>query len=1534
MSIILKWILIVDKVLKHLHNTLVFWGTYMSVSKHLIISLIIVALIIAPLLTALMSSNVIVKASPEPTLPLIIGSGDEGVRAYTIILRKGASQGIANEIRDAVKTLLTSVTSKGAKGLGAGVSRAVNTKDGRYMFRVVGDPKVVKDVVAKYSRYIEAVIALPKPQIIDVRAEELLEANESVPTPTNFIIRELIGVTNVEQVYGFNGSDITIAIVDTGVDYGHPDIAPALRYWEGTYWNAYGNQVYVREPLVLDADESQVVLLQTVYKYNATHIKVGDMVYTTYTPWPVVLTPSCYYYKVPPDVMQQAKEFRFGLTDAPHPVLEELIVGVLMYRFANSSTFDYTIIDLNNNCDFSDDPILSYWSDRIIAADYDGDGVPDISLGVAGGFFYDWFWNFGYLARIYPGWDQQGNYLSIFYDFNGHGTACASAAAGRGNLVVNVPGFGLQRLTGMAPGAMVIGVKALWAGNVEAGMLWAAGFDIDPQTGQWFYTGSKRADIVSNSWGVSYFTYDISGFGVDYLSIIENALTTPGFLDPNYPGIVIVHAGGNGGPGFGTITAPGAAPGVITVGASTSLHPLYGYANASEAYAYLYMTAGGWSADEIVTWALRGPTPLGYVKPDVVNVGMFGYTAYVIPRYSTMFSGTSYATPLTAGAVALVLQVLGKDADPSLVKAILQSSAAPLGYEGASQGFGRVDAFRAVSLALLLKNQTSVKDELLISTNSLWRSYAEKYGETWQWYWCDYIKFVFLYYGNTITPATCGVPQNMVSRIDGAVFFGDVGQGESKSVTLTIVNPTNKTVAVTLTPLMYKILKIENYTVTLSVPAGYSYSRRMLLLRASDIVSGARLLVAVASMPYTRFDSNDNYRFDARVRIWIHLWLNDTNANGVPDPSETVLINYGYNYANWNLATMSLPLEKLGNYTGILVTIDLVRGPDTPSTQPVPDTPITVSLMFIGVEQDPWVSVKPETAVISPKSSASFTVTVTVPTDAIPTTYIGEVLIANNVTGYVMQVPYSFNVYTEVGTEFKVISGSVGGRWPDPGSLGGCIDWAWRFESGDWRLYHIKPATTNALAFEVQAKWSYENTSLIGFALGPNGMFAGIYLGEGASWFLYNGSGIFTWINTGAPGQPNAKRIVFFPAVNYRDWLYPHSKPETGVFTIVIRTALYDGGAGWAEPITAEVRTITANYMMMPRICCGAGYGVLQFVFPYPVDNFAAVIDRPATPYLDPDQLGVPGSYTITPSSGVGPYPENSTYTFIVYAENYGSPGQKFDIVSLLIFDISSLPVVKRVGGIYSVISTSYAYEDWTRVVAGMIGVVTETTTVTRVIAQPTTITETATYITTTTATVTTTTTLPPETVTETVTTTATTTSPVTVIVSTTYTKTSTATVYIPSPTTVTTSVYLTAYVPVTYTTTVMVPTTIASTVTQTVTSPYTTVVTSPTTVTTSIPITITTTVPTTITKTETTTTERTVMRTETLRETVTRTTTATVTSTTTTVSPVTITSISTSTSTVTETQRVIDIATTVGVGVLLLVLGFAIGMLLGRPRR
>ncbi len=118
---------------------------------------------------------------------------------------------------------------------------------------------------------------------------------------------------------------------------------------------------------------------------------------------------------------------------------------------------------------------------------------------------------------------------------------------------------------------------------VEPGMMWAAGFDVN-QDGQWYWTGQKRAHVISNSWGISSFIYDYTAFGYDFESAVINALAAPRYLDRNYPGIVIVQAGGNGGYGFGTITSPGAAVGAVTVGAATSGHfwlalgtPFYGF---------------------------------------------------------------------------------------------------------------------------------------------------------------------------------------------------------------------------------------------------------------------------------------------------------------------------------------------------------------------------------------------------------------------------------------------------------------------------------------------------------------------------------------------------------------------------------------------------------------------------------------------------------------------------------------------------------------------------------------------------------------------------------------------------------------------------------------------------------------------------------------------------------------------------------------------------------------------------------------------
>ncbi len=83
----------------------------------------------------------------------------------------------------------------------------------------------------------------------------------------------------------------------------------------------------------------------------------------------------------------------------------------------------------------------------------------------------------------------------------------------------------------------------------------------------------------------------------------------------------------------------------------------------------------------------------------------------------------------------------------------------------------------------------------------------------------------------------------------------------------------------------------------------------------------------------------------------------------------------------------------------------------------------------------------------------------------------------------------------------------------------------------------------------------------------------------------------------------------------------------------------------------------------------------------------------------DFDQEYTPGSYYVSPSWVVGPYPAGTMLTFSVYVVNNGAPGQKFDVSAFFWADLPSLPVVYRYCGTYYRLTTWYPFEDWTRVV-------------------------------------------------------------------------------------------------------------------------------------------------------------------------------------------------------------------------------------------
>jgi serine protease AprX len=243
-------------------------------------------------------------------------------------------------------------------------------------------------------------------------------------------------------------------------------------------------------------------------------------------------------------------------------------------------------------------------------------------------------------------------------DENGHGTHCASIAAGSGTASGG-------RYRGVAPAATIYAAKVLrrngqgMMSDVMAGIDWAV---------------DQGVHIISLSLGGPG-----PSDGHDALAEMCDAAMASG--------VVVCVAAGNDGPANRTVGSPGASREAITVGASTD-------------------------EDMIASFSSRGPTADGRVKPDIVVPGHLITAARAkgttmgtpIDAYYAEASGTSMATPVAAGLCALLLQK-EPDLTPAQVKARLMETAVDLGEHANTQGSGRADALRA------LENQISAPPE-------------------------------------------------------------------------------------------------------------------------------------------------------------------------------------------------------------------------------------------------------------------------------------------------------------------------------------------------------------------------------------------------------------------------------------------------------------------------------------------------------------------------------------------------------------------------------------------------------------------------------------------------------------------------------------------------------------------------------------------------------------------------------------------------------------------------------------------------------
>jgi serine protease AprX len=273
-------------------------------------------------------------------------------------------------------------------------------------------------------------------------------------------------------------------------------------------------------------------------------------------------------------------------------------------------------------------------------------------------------------SRIKAHWDFTG--VGDVTDRYGHGTHVAGIVGSNGSTTSG------QRI-GMAPNVNLLNVKV----SNEQGM-------------------SRMSDVVAS---LQWIFENKSLYNIRVVNLSLNS-TVPESYHVNplsaaveilwFNGVTVVVAAGNNGTGTGPVDLlpPANDPFVITVGAIDSM----GTINISD--------------DVVAFFSAYGTTLDGHQKPDIVAPGRNivsllasstswiyqNRTAHRLDESLFRMSGTSMATPVVSGAIALLLQD-EPNLTPDQVKHRLKATANKVwaGYDPAKAGAGYLDIYAAVN---------------------------------------------------------------------------------------------------------------------------------------------------------------------------------------------------------------------------------------------------------------------------------------------------------------------------------------------------------------------------------------------------------------------------------------------------------------------------------------------------------------------------------------------------------------------------------------------------------------------------------------------------------------------------------------------------------------------------------------------------------------------------------------------------------------------------------------------------------------------